>query len=421
MGYRHYDWARGGNLPQLQRHSEVKHALLRDYLVDYFLTLVSRPQQDKIQLTIVDGFCGGGRYINEAGTQAPGSPIVILRALKEAEARIHLYQQREKPIQIDAELICIDEDESAINHLKWVLEDEGYGAQLRNEQIRLLTGKFDNYAEAAIKRSVERSKRSGKAIFVLDQYGYSEVPLPTLQDIFTTLGKAEIILTFNVDSLINFLNEKNLNHFERKTGYEGALSATDLDSLRKGPHWRRLIQTKLYTKITTGSGAKHFTPFFIRPEKGHGDFWLLHLSQHSKARDVMAEAHWRHNNHFVHYGDAGLDMFGVGYAARLDEADSPQTVFEFDDIAAGRSRDTMLAEIPRILSTKDEGIRFHNFFVEHCNSSPATRTMIEKTTLDLVQDAQVEVIGTDGRKRRVTAAIQDDDVIRMPRQRRFFF
>ena len=61
MVYRHYDWVCGGSLPLLQRHSEVKHALLRDYLVDYFLTLVSSPKQDKIKLTIVDGFCGGGR------------------------------------------------------------------------------------------------------------------------------------------------------------------------------------------------------------------------------------------------------------------------------------------------------------------------------------------------------------------------
>ncbi len=403
------------------RHSEVKHELLRDYLVDYFLTLVSSPRQDKITLTIVDGFCGGGRYISESGMQVPGSPIVILGALKEAEARIHLEQQREKPVEIDVELICIDQDESAIDHLRWVLEDEGYGGKLRNDQIRLLTGEFGQHAEAVIKRSVDRSKRSGKAIFVLDQYGYSDVPLRTLQDIFSSLGKAEIILTFNVDSLINYLSDQNLASFERKTGFEGALTATDLDAQVKGPHWRRQIQAKLYANITSGSGAKHFTPFFIRPAKGHGDFWLLHLSQHSKARDVMAEAHWRHNNHFVHYGQAGLDMFGVGYAAKLDDADKPQIAFEFDDIAAGRSRDSMLTEIPRILSATQEGLVFGEFFISHCNNTPATREMIEKTTLELVQHGHVEVAGQDGSRRRVTAAIQDDHVIRIPKQKRFFF
>lgn len=403
------------------RHSEVKHALLRNYLVDYFLTLVSSPKQDKITLTIIDGFCGGGRYITEAGAQAPGSPIVILRALKEAEARIHLEQQRAKPVEIDAELICIDEDEGALNHLRWVLEEEGYGEKLRNDQIRLIKGQFIQHAETVVKVSANRSKRAGKAIFVLDQYGYSEVPLPVLQNIFTTLGKAEIILTFNVDSLINYLSDKNLASFERKTGFEGALSAADVDAVVKGPFWRRQIQAKLYGNITAGSGAKHFTPFFIRPEKGHGDFWLLHLSQHSKARDVMAEAHWRHNNHFVHYGYAGLDMFGVGYVAKLDDTDKPQTAFEFDDIAAGRSRDSMLTEIPRILSSSQEGLVFSEFFISHCNNTPATREMIEKASLELVRHGHIEVAGQDGGKRRVTAAIKDDDVIRIPKQKRFFF
>lgn len=403
------------------RHSEVKHALLHDYLVDYFLTLVSSPRQDKITLTIVDGFCGGGRYVTESGIQAPGSPIVILRALKEAAARIHHEQQRSKPVEIDAELICIDEDEGAINHLRWVLEDEGYGDKLRANQIRLFKGEFVQYAKDVIERSASRSRRSGKAIFVLDQYGYSEVPLAVLQSIFSVLSKAEIILTFNVDSLINYLNERNLASFESKTGFEGALNASDLDALAKGPHWRRQIQARLYSNITSGSGAKHFTPFFIRPEKGHGDFWLLHLSQHSKARDVMAEAHWRHNNHFVHYGHAGLDMFGVGYVAKLDDAEKPQAAFEFDDIAAGRSRDSMRTEIPRILSAAGEGLLFGKFFVDHCNSTPATREMIEKAVLELVRHGHVEVVGQDGAKRNVTAAIQDNDVIRIPRQRRFFF
>ncbi len=96
------------------RHSEVKHALLRDYLVDYFLTLVTSPAQDRIQLTVVDGFCGGGRYINAAGIEVPGSPIVILQALEQAKKLVMFEQQRRKDISFDVKLICIDKDPSAI-------------------------------------------------------------------------------------------------------------------------------------------------------------------------------------------------------------------------------------------------------------------------------------------------------------------
>jgi hypothetical protein len=60
MAINHYEWPWGGPLPELRRHAEVKHALLRDYLVEYFLTLASSPHQDRIQLTVVDGCCGAG-------------------------------------------------------------------------------------------------------------------------------------------------------------------------------------------------------------------------------------------------------------------------------------------------------------------------------------------------------------------------
>lgn len=405
-----YSWKLGERPPALLRHSSVKHSLLRDYLVDYFLTLAPDPRQDHIRLTIVDGFCGGGRYLDEQGLEVPGSPIIILKAIEEAETRIVLQQKRKKPLVFDIELICIDEDKDAIEYLRWVLEEEGYGDKVISEKIRLLTGKFDNFSEAVISKSRERSIRAGKAIFILDQYGYKNVPLKTLKRIFWKLAKAEVILTFNVDSLINFLNDENLQAFERNTGINGVITAKDMDILTRGPNWRKHIQSKLYSEIILGSGAKHFTPFFIRPAKGHGDFWLLHLSQHSKARDVMASTHWKYNNHFAHYGGPGLEMFSIGYADALDSE------FLFNDFAEVQSIESMLNEIPRLLHQHKDGVRFDEFFKDNCNNTPATRAMIESTILKLVDAKEVEVVDDRGNMRGVRTAIQDDDIIRLARQ-----
>jgi len=418
----HYAWTIGGTLPVLQRHSAVKHSLLNDYLIEYFLTLVSSPHQDYIKLTIVDGFCGGGRYSShDNGIEVPGSPIVILKAIKEAEARVFHSQKRKKPITFDVELICIDEDKNALEHLKWVLNDENYGHLIKNESIKFIHGTFADHSEFVIKRAIERSKKSGKAIFVLDQYGYSGVPLSSIQSIFNNLAKAEIILTFNVDSLINYLSKENLNNFEKKTGFVGALTASELDSQDQNPNWRREIQSKLYKKITSVSGARFFTPFFIRPARGHGDFWLLHLSQHSKARDVMANTHWNHNNHFVHYGDAGLDMFGVGYAAVIDKNVENQGAFNFDYIASEKSHDSMMKEIPYYLEKIRDGINFGDFFTERCNNTPATRAMIEKTILNLVEEKEILVIGNNNKISNVKTTIKDSHLILLKPQRKFIF
>ncbi|MBA4344480.1 MAG: hypothetical protein C0423_20260 [Methylibium sp.] len=417
MPVNHYEWSWGGPLPELLRHSEVKHSLLRDYLVDYFLTLVASPRQDKIQLTVVDGFCGGGRYISEAGLEMPGSPIVILKAIEAAKTRVMVEQQRRKDITFDVKLICIDKDRSAIAHLRHVLEHEGYGKHLATGAVELHVGDFSSKAEAVIAEVQRRSPRSGRSLFVLDQYGYNQVPLPVLNQIFSKLRQAEVVLTFNIDSLLNYLNQTNVARFERKTGMTDAVSAADMDKHQRGPGWRVRVQASLYQRLTQGSGATYFTPFFVRPDKGHGDFWLLHLSKHWKARDVMASAHWRHHNHFVHYGAAGFDMFSTGYAARIDDEDSPQVAFEFDDAASKASRNAMLDQIPAALAASPDGVRFKDFFVDRVNSTPVTEAMFEQAVLALVREREVEVVGDNGSLRHVRTALQADHVLRIPQQR----
>lgn len=417
----HYQWKWGDALPPLRRHSEVKHSLLRAYLVEYFLTLVSTPAQDRIQLTIVDGFCGGGRYLNEAGVEVPGSPLVILEAIKEAEARLMLEQQRRKPFVFDVELICIDESANAIHHLRKVLAEQGYGAQLQAESIRTLVGDFASLAASVTARADARSPQSGRSIFVLDQYGYDAVPQEALANIFRVLKRAEVILTFNVASLLNYLSAKNMADFERKTGFTGNASPTDLDKKSRGPHWRLHIQSSLYQSLTRSSGAQFFTPFFIRPERGHGDFWLLHLSKHWKARDVMAAAHWQHHNHFGHYGQPGFDMLSTGYVARIDPDARVQQAFEFDDAAKAASRSAMLLQIPTALLMHRDGIKFDDFFLARMNTTPATKKMVEKTVLELVHEREIQVVGTDGTLRHVRTALKNDHVLRLPQQRAFSF
>lgn len=415
----HYRWSVGGSLPFLLRHSEVKHSLLRDYLVDYFLTLFRSPGQDQIQLTLIDGFCGGGRYVNERNEVVPGSPLVILQSLKEAEARLYETHQLRKAIVFDVELICVDEDPSAIDHLRHVLVEEGHEEKLRDGSIKLLEGDFVSNSGAILQEVKRRSPRAGRAVYVLDQYGYDQVPASALQAIFGSLKGAEVILTFNVDSLINFLSEKNLRDFERKTEFTGALSAAHLDTAQRTPGWRREVQANLYQRIVENSRASYFTPFFIRPERGHGDFWLVHLSRHWKARDVMTTAHWRHQNHFIHYGGAGFNMMSTGYAARVDDTHRPQTAFEFDDAASKRSENDMLSEIPRELSITRDGITFETFFLQRINSTPATQEMVEQALLHLVRDQQIEVVGADGSRRNVRTALKKDHVLRLPAQRSF--
>lgn len=417
----HYDWVWGNPPPLLKRHSEVKHALLRNYLVDYFLTLVTLPQQDKIQLTIVDGFCGGGLYQNESGEDVLGSPLVILDAIREAEILVNVRQERRKPIQIDVELICIDNCKYALEYLHHVLDERGYGGSLAEGRIKLVNGEFANYCAAAIQRAHDRSPRSGRALFVLDQYGYSAVPMHCLRDIFAQLKHAEVILTFYIDSLISYLNEKNLADFELSTGLSSSIRASDLDEIKQSPTWRVQLQSSLYQSLTTQCSAQFYTPFFIRPERGHGDFWLLHLSQHWKARDVMATTHWKHHNHFAHYGKAGFHMFSTGYAGKIDDENKLQMGFDFSEVAATVSKETMMSQIPAMLFDGADGMTFEQFFLRLINTTPATRSMVEATLLELHQSGEIVVTDESGDASKARVKLKVDHVLSLPSQRTFSF
>lgn len=418
----HYDWVWGNPPPLLKRHSEVKHALLRNYLVDYFLTLVSLPQQDRIQLTIVDGFCGGGLYLNEQCQEVAGSPLVILQAIREAEALVMQRQERRKPVTIDVELICIDDCPSALDYLSHLLRERGFGAALAANKIRLVQGQFADHCAAAIQRCFDRSPKSGRAIFVLDQYGYAAVPVPCLRDIFAALKHAEVILTFYIDALLTYLNEKNLADLEQAIGLDSCVNASEIDDLKRSPSWRVHLQSSLYQSLTTQCSAQFYTPFFVRPDRGHGDFWLLHLSQHWKARDVMATTHWQHHNHFAHYGRAGFHMFSTGYVGKLDDQNKLQMGFDFSEVAAAVSKNTMMEQIPRMLfEAVGDGITFEQFFLQLINTTPATRAMVESALLELHQLGEISVIDETGVSSRARVSLKSNHILRPPAQRTFGF
>lgn len=417
----HYDWVLGHPPPPLKRHSEVKHALLRNYLVQYFLTLISLPQQEKFQLTVVDGFCGGGLYINEDGQEVPGSPLVILEAIREAAVLVNIRQDRRKPILIDLELICIDKCPYALAFLRQTLEQRGYGEQLSKNQIRLVQGEFVDHCDAAIQRAHDRSRRAGRALFVLDQYGYSLVPIQCLRSIFAKLAHAEVVLTFYIDSLLNYLNGENLASFQKAVGITTSLTAQEIDEIKQSPRWRVHLQSSLYQNLTDQCSAQFYTPFFIRPERGYGDFWLLHLSQHWKARDVMATTHWLHHNHHAHYGRPGFHMFSTGYISKFDDENKMQMGFDFSEVAATVSTETMMEQIPAMLFDGGEGMTFEQFFLKLINTTPATRSMIESTLLSLNQSGDIVVMDERGDATKARVHLKPEHILKLPSQRSFVF
>ena len=75
--------------------------------------------------------------------------------------------------------------------------------------IHIWTVDFNERVDDLIRAVKARSPRVGRGIFLLDQYGWSQVAFRSVRAILDALPKAEVFLTFSVDSLIDYLSDRS--------------------------------------------------------------------------------------------------------------------------------------------------------------------------------------------------------------------
>ena len=78
MSKKHYDWRIGESLPLLGNHSVAKHEISEQYLGIYIERLTRTFSQTMLNLTIVDGFCGGGLYQYGGGEEVFNHQATVL-------------------------------------------------------------------------------------------------------------------------------------------------------------------------------------------------------------------------------------------------------------------------------------------------------------------------------------------------------
>ncbi len=303
------------------------------------------------------------------------------------------------------------------------LRSEGYSNRI-GQSIHLRHAKFEHEAASIIEFIKKKSPRNGRSIFALDQFGYNAVPTSLIKKILHTLPGAEIILTFAVDSLLNYANETILANGLKRIEIPDILKGRTLKEIKSSARdWRLLIQSTLYSALVTQCGAKHYTPFFVRNTSGHGDYWLIHLSQHHRARDVMTDVHWKNQNYFIHYGGSGLNMFNMlGYDPNFDIAHLGQSElgFEFDPLARKASVAALMEQIPNIIYAHEEGLSYGILYATTCNDSPASGEIYQDALEELVTQNVIEIVGEAGSRRKSARQIKSSDQIVAPAQRRLF-
>jgi three-Cys-motif partner protein len=424
----HYNWDPLGPPPSIKQHSIAKHEILRAYLLAYIQTLLSGMQRrDVFKLTLVDGFAGGGVYSHaETSDIILGSPLVMLEAVNEAAAIVNC--NRTNPVNFQVDYFFVEKNRGAIETLDRELRIRGYESQL-DKSIFLRKSEFQNEAEEIKRFIFHKSPRGTRAIFLLDQYGFGQVPTGQINNILSSLPGAEVILTFAVNAFLTYASDDELTEKKlRKLGIPQVLRGRTIKEIKENEKdWRLFIQSCMYQDLVAACGAKHYTPFFIRSSGGHGDYWLIHLSQKPRARDVMTKIHWEKCNHFIHYGDAGLDMFQMaGYIPKWDKnytyniTGQKSLGFEFGEEERRTSVQTIARQLPEIIYPNPNGITFGELFAGTCNETPAHSDIYREAAGILLNEKDIEIVGEDGARRRSANRIHDTDRILRPSQYRLF-
>lgn len=419
-----YHWRIGSPIPTIGLHSVAKHEIFESYIDKYISTLTKSHRQTRLKLTIVDGFCGGGRY-RLAAEEVDGSPLRMLSAVERAQEALTLA--RAKGFEIETDFFFVDENRDHITFLENQLRLRGFGARI-GATIRLVHGTFEEHVSSII--AVIRAKgRAHRSLFFLDQYGWSVVKLTTIRKIMTELENPEVVLTLMVDTLINLLCERNSEiralmnlDFNR----EDVRALIDMKE-RKG--WKRLIQNTIYKHIQKATGAEFYTPFFIHPPESHRDYWLLHLSKHHQAREEMGGVFWKLQNTMEHFGGPGFDA--LGFDPNVDVRQG-MLDYLFDDDARVRSQVSLLEQIPILLhqATRDGSVvSKRSLFASRANDTPVISALIDSQLAELREAGEIVISGrlpgskaNDSRRcvRERANCFQWSDEIRFTRQAPLF-
>lgn len=414
---KHYDWSDLQNPPTIDPHSIAKHNIINQYIERYLEVKCSKIFIDEFRVTIVDGFSGGGYYRDPeiSSNILHGSPVHLIRTIQAAEAK--LQQLRIKPFKIHADYIFVEKERHAVNALRYYLNEL---ENIPHDNIQIIHDEFSNALPSIFKYIRRPRSKAPNSLFILDQFGYKDAPPQLIRQIFTLFpSNSETILTYQTDSLINHLSESpsfiaNMERNELLEFFERVKSHRAGDCKES----RLFIEQELYKELALKTGARFFTPFFITARPSNQTYWLIHLSNHPKARNVMTDVHWSNKNNSVHYGGSGINMM-IGFDPKKDYGSQDYFEFIFDDDFESRNLENLCLGIPNLLS--DKPITFGDLLSSTCNTSPATIDHYKQAVFQLYQEKEILLNTINGGTRHRWESVDTTDLILRNNQFRWKF
>ena len=408
-----FTWQLGAEPPSVEPHTDAKLRLLQAYLDGYFDVVCALPQMDVLRIALVDAFAGGGMF-RLAASHRYGSPLVMIDAVRRAEARINA--RRRKPLRIDAKFFFVDSDSDAIDYLRATLATMDIPQAVRDSiSVRKATA---SEALPAIVKEISDWSPAGRSLFFLDQCGYTDAPNHDVRLIYQSLPKSEAFVTYNFGSIYDYMNE-NAPFLSAMAPL--GVTADRLRSLlkeRREQAGRFFAGRLLGRMLKENVGSRFASRFFLHSVAANRDMWFVHYSKVPRSRLVMSEAHWSIKNSSITQGEAGLDMLGFspGWESQIG------LDFGFDYTNEGRMHAALMADLPRWLDQFDESSAptFDMLLTLSADNTAATESQFNSALRNLETEGEIEVLTPSGSRKRAKARLRGQHRILLPRQTRLF-
>ena len=423
MPKKEYEWE-DDSLPTIYDHSLAKHNALKNYLIRFVKALSPQPMQTQLRLDIIEGFSGGGLYKTQKGEPHLGSPLLILNALEEARVMCELARKDIKKIdrfEILGDRIFVDTSLPAINNLRKLLKQHGYGQEIE-KSIFLINDSFESQLPKILNRLKDRKN---KAIFILDQYGYKDATIEHIKHIFEHCGnKAEVILTLATDSIISYMSKQpQFKAAIQRAKLEHVITDQVIERFCDAPTGiqkleRVAIQYIIAQSYHKLSGARWGNSLFIRSRTSNRAYLYLHLSNNFRAREEMNQVFWEESNSFVQDAGKGINMF------EYDPDDDIQQGFEFlfDDNSGSITIDELEKNLLSTLRQLKNEISFSQLLETSIESvTPAGQEHFQKAIFRLQEQKEICVINESGGTRQKSNTINLKDRIKLPPQQTIIF
>lgn len=432
----HYYWCIGEDAPLIEEHTLIKHQIYQDYIVEYIKTLNKRPTIPSAKFVIVDAFAGGGLYVDKDNIKHNGSPIKIWQAMQDGENAVK--QSRDNPFILNKKLFLLEKNKSNFDYLKHHLSGLGYD-QWFEKEIIIQQGSFADQYRVIIKNIQDTLGKKTRSIFILDQYGYKNVTFASIRDIFEQLPRSEVILTLSVDDIVDYVSKEKrkksvdlFNHTSpepkniaglKKTFQLIGLDAEHIIRIKNdttGNTWRATIEHYITEQLLLFTQVKHYSPFFLSRRNSHKSMWLIHLSNHAIATNVMKTIYHKYGNQdktvISHHDGAGFNMLGYDNKAdfRNDYLLKDCDPYDFSEISKEKSHQQLLEDIPKQLYLSSDN--FASIYDKNASCTPANKEMIREAAKTLLQHGEITV-----KNRNPRSNIQDSDILCLNPQKRFYF